>query len=299
MEQEKNAPFPYRKYMWVYLGVTFGLSWGLSLIYVAFQETLTPLIGVPNTSNPLVVLALNSPSMAGIFVYFLLGGGNAVLKFLECLIPKRGDLVWATLILSLFTLFLFCMHYGSMLFRIPLPEVTLSPKERLLILLRNVYEETGLLGGAFGWYGFVLPYFQMRVGNSVKAGLLTGFVQGLFVLPGYLFTSFETATAYPFYVLQLMLFSVFIAFVFNETEGNVLYFILAFWFASAGAKMQLYYFNVSVQILEIIYFAILSVFAWWWIRHFQGIDPIREGLCCFPNFIESGSRQKKAVEKNG
>ena len=49
---------------------------------------------------------------------------------------------------------------------------------------------------------------QKQYYSSIKGGLMTGFIFGLFVLPGYALSSFETVTAYPFYVLQLMLFSV-------------------------------------------------------------------------------------------
>ena len=85
---------------------------------------------------------------------------------------------------------------------------------------KNIYEETGLLGGALGWYGFLLPYLQKKYNSCIKAALLTGFIFGLFVLPGYVFSSFETATAYPFYVGQLMAFSVFVAFIMNKTRGD-------------------------------------------------------------------------------
>lgn len=69
---------------------------------------------------------------------------------------------------------------------------------------------------------------------------MTGFIFGLFVLPGYALSSFETVTAYPFYVLQLMLFSVFIAFVMNQTRGNVLFFVFCFWLVASGSKLQFY-----------------------------------------------------------
>lgn len=162
----------------------------------------------------------------------------------------------------------------------------MSSKERIIVLLKNIYEETGLLGGAFGWYGFLLPYMQKRTQSSILSGLITGFIFGLFVLPGYLFSSFETGTSYPLYVVQLIIFSIFIAFIFNKTRGNVLFFIFIFWLSASGSKLQFYNFVPSVQILEIVFFGILSILIFFWYKKVRGENLNTRELCCFPEFIE-------------
>ncbi|WP_313131504.1 hypothetical protein [Anaerocolumna sp.] len=276
----------YKKYFWIYIGITFGLSWGMSFLYVIFYDMLSPYVGTLDLSNPFVIVSLNSPSIAGVFIYFIYGGGKGMLKFLKRLIPNKKECIWFLILLGISVVFYVCIHYGSILFGIPLPEVTMNTKERVIMLLKNIYEETGLLGGALGWYGFLLPYLQRKTKSSIKAGLATGFIFGLFVLPGYLFSSFETATAYPFYVLQLMFFSVFIAFVFNKTRGNVLFFVFTFWLVASGSKLQFYNFIVSVQILEMVFFIIAAGAIYLWYRKTKGEDLNTSDLCCFPEFIE-------------
>lgn len=276
-----------RKYLWIYLGITFGLSWGMSLIYILFYDFLSPLVGELNISNPFVMVSLNSPSVAGVFIYFIYGGKKGFVKFLKRLIPNLKECKWFVFLLIVSIVFYFAMHYGSILFNIPLPEVTFSTKERIILLLKNIYEETGLLGGALGWYGFLLPYMQKRFNSSIKAGLITGFVFGLFVLPGYAFSSFETATAYPFYVMQLMAFSVFIAFVMNQTRGNVLFFIFSFWLIASGSKLQFYNFVVGIQILEMAFFVLLVIGMYIYYKKFKKEDLNTRSLCCFPDFIEN------------
>lgn len=276
----------YKKYLWIYLGITFGLSWGLSLVYLAFYDVLSSGFGELTLSNPLVILTLNSPSVAGILVYFIYGGWSAVCKFLKKLVPNKQEAIWFLILSIIAIIFYLCMHYGSRLFNILLPEVTMSIKDRIVTLLKNIYEETGLLGGAFGWYGFLLPYLQRKNNSAIKSGLITGLVFALFVLPGYLFSSFEAATIYPFYVIQLMLFSVFIAFVFNLTRGNVIFFIFLFWLIASGSKIQFYSFIVSVQILQAIFFAAISVILYQWFKKTRNKNLDKEGLYYFPDFID-------------
>ncbi|EFQ56853.1 hypothetical protein HMPREF9176_1021 [Streptococcus downei F0415] len=79
MFKDKN----FKKYLWIYLGITFGLSWGISLLYVLCYKQLSPIFGKLNMSSPLVVIALNSPSIAGVFVYYMYGGKKVCCSFLK------------------------------------------------------------------------------------------------------------------------------------------------------------------------------------------------------------------------
>lgn len=133
--------------------------------------------------------------------------------------------------------------------------------------------------------GFLLPYLQKKYNSCIKAALLTGFIFGLFVLPGYVFSSFETATAYPFYVGQLMAFSVFVAFIMNKTRGNVIFFIFSFWLVASGSKLQFYNFVVSVQILEFVFFVILSVGIYMYYKLAKKEDLNKNSLACFPEYL--------------
>lgn len=275
------------KYLWIYLGITFGLSWGLSILYIAFFDVLAPLVGPLDMGNPIVIFTLNSPSIAGIIVYLVYGGWGALFSFLKHMIPREKDCWWFWVIGIQSIIFVICLHYGSILFGINMPVVTMSTADRVIVLLKNIYEETGLLGGAFGWFGFLLPYLQEKTHSSIKSGLLTGLIFGLFVLPGYAFSSFETATAYPFYVIQLMLFFVFLAFIFNETNGNVIFFIFAFWLAASGSKLQFYEFNKSVQILEMFFYAISAIGLYMYYKMVRKVNLDSHNLVTFPDFIEN------------
>ncbi|HCC36030.1 MAG TPA: hypothetical protein DEQ02_10570 [Ruminococcaceae bacterium] len=110
---------------------------------------------------------------------------------------------------------------------------------------------------------------------------MTGLIFGLFVLPGYVVDSFETATLYPFYVTQLVVFSVFITFVFNATKGNLLIYIFTFWLLATGSQINLYFFNPQVQIMQIIFFALACAVIYYLVKK----EKISTELQTFPEFI--------------
>ncbi|CAM5713768.1 hypothetical protein LSPH24S_08612 [Lysinibacillus sphaericus] len=66
---------------------------------------------------------------------------------------------------------------------------------------------------------FLMPYLQKKYNSNIKAGVITGLIFGIYVLPGYVITSFELAAIFPLYVIQLMLFLIFISYMFmRQTE---------------------------------------------------------------------------------
>lgn len=242
----------------LYLSLTFGICWGLIAVLVVFYDTLHPILGDMTIFNPIVMAALYAPTAAGLIVYFVEGGIGAVKHLLMKLIPRKKDIIWFPVIFAMVVLFVICMRFGSLAFGIPVPDRTFTLPQMLYQAFINLFEETGLIGGAFGWFGYLLPYLQQKSHSTIKSGLLTGFFFGLLVLPGYVVDSFQTVTLYPFYVAQLMVFSVFISYLFNVTKGNLLLYIFTFWLVACGSRLQFYYFIPQVQIMQIAFFLLAA-----------------------------------------
>ncbi|MBR3771152.1 MAG: hypothetical protein IKL07_02675, partial [Clostridium sp.] len=213
MEQENK----YKKLFITYIAITFGVCWGICLLYVIFHDVMVSAFGEMTLTNPLINIALNMPGIAGLFIYFLYDGAKGLKNYLKTLIPRKKDLIWFPIIAVVMTLYIFAVRYVCILFHVDVPEMTYTPAKMFHVFLGNFFGETGMIGQCCGWFGFLLPYLQAKYKNGVKAGLLTGFWFALFLAPGYVFSSFETATAYPSYVAQMMLLSVCISFVLNET----------------------------------------------------------------------------------
>ncbi|MDF2801029.1 MAG: hypothetical protein K0S61_932 [Anaerocolumna sp.] len=256
------------KYLIIYLVLTFGLCWGLASIYMLF---LTDIFGEVSFTHPGVMISLYSPTIAGVIVYGLMGGMKAIKNVLVKLIPRKQDLYWFLIVIGMAVVYAAFIHFGSLALGFGVPEMTLKPKQMIVEVLKNLYEEAGILGGVFGWYGFLLPFLQKKFNNNIKAGLLTGLIFGIYCLPGYLISSFNLAAVFPLYVLQMMCFSIFVSYMFNATNGNLLFYVIIFWLVASGSRLQLYYFNAQVQLLQTIFFALSDIAIYFFVKK-RGIE---------------------------
>jgi hypothetical protein len=241
----------------LFLLVAFGVCWGMAFLFMAFSKYLVPIIGPLSLTHPLVILVLYSPSLAGLLVYYVFGGWRAVGRLMQKMMPRKNHAFWYLSIFLMFVLFGFYMRFASILFNQPVPAITLTVPQMVARGLWILIKETGLIGGVFGWIGFLLPFLQRKFHQrTVLAALLTGLISGLWLLPGYIMSSInQSDTSYLLYLLQLMIFVVFADIVFNATEGNLLLYVFMFWLAATGSHIQLYYFTRSTQLLEIVFFA--------------------------------------------
>lgn len=279
------------KYLVLYLSIAFGVCWGIGILYIFFDDVLVPITGELTLMHPIAIIALYSPSIAGLITYSVMGGSEALKGVFSKLVPRRKDLIWFPILLGVFVLFASTMHFGSKLFGLGVPEITRTVPQMILKGLWNLIEETGLIGGAFGWIAFLLPYLQKKLKNSVFSALLTGFIFGLWVLPGYMISSLGTSTDYVFYVIQLMFFIVFMSYIFNATNGNVLIYIFAFWLAATGSQIELYYFNSQVQIMQIVFFALAAI-----IIHFVfKRNKVEHPMQVFPDYIKVKNEAKNPI----
>lgn len=205
------------------------------------------------------------------------------------IIPRKEDIFWFPVIFGIFIVFELVLHYGCLIFGIPLPEITMTIPQIVLKSLWNFIEEAGLIGGVFGWVGFVLPYLQGKLKSNIYGALLTGFLFGLWVLPGYGVSSVQSLISYALYVMQLMSFLVFISYIFNATKGNLSVYLIAFWLAATGSHVQLYFFNIPVQLIEISFFCSVGILMHFIFRSLKHEYP----LAIFPDYILNDN---KAVE---
>ncbi|WP_206098604.1 hypothetical protein [Paenibacillus silvae] len=253
------AANPSNKYMVLFLAISFGTCYGIASLFMFFPDYIVPITGELHLMHPLAIVALYSPSIAGLITCYLMGGKDALKGMFLKLVPRKKDLFWIPIIIGISIVFASSMHFGSLLFGIPVPELTYSVPEMIWLGILNLFKETGLIGGLFGWIGFLLPFLQGKLKNNVASGLITGFLFGLWVLPGYLISSFGTSTTYIYYVVQLMAFIVFQSYIFNATKGTLLFYLLAFWLVATGSQIDLYYFNPQVQIMQFFFFVTSAI----------------------------------------
>lgn len=247
-----------------------------------FAEVLAPLTGPLSLTHPLMLFVLNLPSLTGLGIYAYIGGWSGLSGILKKLIPRQQDWKWFPILLMLFMGFAWCMRLGSLLLGVAVPVITDTPMQMVSKALQNVMEEIALIGGIFGWIGFVLPFLQGKFKRNIPSALLTGLLFGLWVMPGYGLSSVATATSYMLYVLQLMAFISFASYIFNATAGNLSCYLFAFWLAASGSHIQLYYFNIPVQTMELVFLTLAAMVMHGLCK--QG--KLRTSLQIFPYFIE-------------
>lgn len=279
------------KYLFAYLAIVIGVSWAILISWVAFSKVLTPILGPLELTHPLIIFILYLPSFTGLMISYIASGRTGLKNMALKIIPRKEDLFWFPVIIGIFIVFELVLHYGCRVFGIPLPEITMTIPHIILKSLWNFIEEAGLIGGVFGWIAFVLPSLQGKLKNNISAALLTGLLFGLWVLPGYGVSSVQTLISYGLYVMQLMSFLVFISYIFNATKGGLSFYLLAFWLAATGSHVQLYYFNIPVQLIEISFFCLVAT-----LMHFI-FKSLKHNysLVTFPDYI---LKDYKAVKIN-
>lgn len=281
----KRPARPYTMYLVLFLVLTIGSVWGLSLFYLFAHDTAVATLGELELLSPLVIVILHSPAIALLVILLHYDGGRGVANFARTLIPRRRDLVWIPVLMLTMLGYIVAVRYLCVAFGVPVPPETLTPVGMAIAFLRLFVMEIGMVAIALGWFGFFLPFMQRITGSPVIAGVATGLGIGVFVAPGNLFASFELATAWPLYVTQLCVLGVGMALLLNRMKGNVLFFLLPFWVSASGSHVKLYYFMIPTQLIQLVLFSLLVGLGYVVLRR-QGrgvLDPPTS----FPEYLEN------------
>lgn len=275
----------YKKYTRLFLGVTFGICWGTVFLYIFFEKQMFSIFGDLTLTNPLRIIALYSPSVMAFLIYYLEGGIEGLKNFAKNTIPRKKDLKWFPIIMITMVIYIVLIRAFCILLHFDVPDMTYTPKERFIAFLKQFYEEQGMLGGAWGWFGFLYVYNQGKYGKKIKAAVLTGVAMGLFTMPAYL-TSPETTTCFPFYFVQVICLCICLSYILNDTNGNPLMYIAGFWVLCSASRMQLYYFAYKVQVIQIILFLVLWAILHFYFKKTGRLDQNNQVLA-FPNYVKS------------
>jgi len=77
-----------------FLALSFGLTWGLAAMFLLFTDQLTTIFGEASLSNPLVILAVYSPGIAGVLLVLWHSGLKGLGSFLRRLTLWRAPVLW-------------------------------------------------------------------------------------------------------------------------------------------------------------------------------------------------------------
>jgi uncharacterized protein len=204
-----------------FLAITFGLTWGLAALAILFTDQVTAIFGEVGLTNPLVILAIYAPGLAGVFVVQRRYGLKGLASFFHRLTLRSVPKVWwLFLILGIPALvFTGAAVKGTLGSAFPFSSWYQALPALALALFLGPIEE-------FGWRGLALPLLQRRFA-PFWSGLILGIFWALWHVPSFLIGGMPQSawSVWPFF-LGIIAISVILTPLFNASQGSLLIAIL-------------------------------------------------------------------------
>lgn len=201
-----------------FLAITFGLAWGLVALLVIFPAQLTRVFGDVSGTNPLFVLAVYAPALAGFTIVVFQGGVAGLRRYLSRLSLWRCPPAWyAFLLLGIPFLFFSGAWLKGGLSEQPMASFNwpgMMVAMAITMIIGPVEE--------FGWRGVALPLLQRRFA-PIWAGLILGVIWGLWHLPAFLLSGTpQSAWSFAPFFIGSVAISLIVTPLFNASSGSIL-----------------------------------------------------------------------------
>lgn len=204
-----------------FLALTFGLTWGLAAILMLFYDQVVAIFGEVNQSNPLYILAVYAPGIAGVLLVLRQAGLKGLVGLLRRLTYWRMPLGWWLFLLVGIPAVVFtgAAYKGTLNTAFPFsPWVLALPALAHAFLLGPIEE--------FGWRGLALPVLQRKYA-PFWAGLILGIIWALWHVPSFFISGMpQTAWSAGPYFLGIIAISVILTPMFNASKGSLLVSVL-------------------------------------------------------------------------
>ena len=205
-----------------FLILTFGVTWLLWMpvlrIAGAVHEPsrIPPLLAL---GGPVFLLGVFAPGLVALILTGWEGDRHAVGALLRRILRWRVGLrfyAFALLLMPL-TKLAVAVLYRALVGRWP-PFGEVRP---LVLVIATVLSTVGQAGEELGWRGYLLPRLTEWTGLA-SASLIVGAIWAVWHLPLFFMPGADTAgQSFPLYVLQLMAYSVTLAWLYWRTEGSL------------------------------------------------------------------------------
>ena len=199
-----------------FFAITFGLTWGLGAMLMLFYDQIVAIFGEVTPSNPLFILAVYAPGIAGVILVLYHYGLRGLGSFLRRLTLWRAPAPWwLFLILGIPAIF-----YGGAALKGDIGPFPFSPWTAALPALLSAL----LLGPIeeLGWRGLALPLLQRKYA-PFWASLILGVIWALWHVPAF-FISGTPQSGWSIlpYFAGLIALSVILTPLFNDARGSLL-----------------------------------------------------------------------------
>jgi len=242
---------PLRIYFWLAFGFTWGVG-GLGLLVGAFRPDAV-------ATHPLHYIPSFGPSLAGVIMIAVTGGGAAVRRMFMRALPRWAGLPWYLAVIVGFPAT--CVAVTWCIAPDALREM--PSWSRLVYLLPiTFFLDTGPLGEEFGWRGFALPTMLARW-SPIAAAVVLGLFWFAWHLPTFFISTLsQSHLSIPLFVVNSVALSIVMTWLYLRTKGDLLLMIFVHVMANYVGELGVP-FHAEV-IAEVVMAA--AVMAWWGLR---------------------------------
>jgi membrane protease YdiL (CAAX protease family) len=196
---------------------TFGLSWGMGMLYTLFQAKFDAVFGSMGYTNPVFILMVYTPGIVGVFMvwrrYGLSGLGSFFRRFTLWRMPKTW---WLLLLVGIPAVYYGAAALmGNLTDPFPFtPWYAVLPALLAMLFIGPIEE--------LGWRGVALPLMQRRF-PPLWAALVLGLLVAIWHTPSFLLSGTKQSTwdFWPFF-LGVVAISVLITAMFNDARVSLL-----------------------------------------------------------------------------
>lgn len=202
--------------VWWFMAITFGLGWGIGVLLFLFTDQIEAVFGEISGTNPVFILLVWSPAIAGVTLVWRHFGREGVGSYLQRLRMWRAPGAWWIFLL----LGIPAVKYVGAAINGTAGDFPFSPWYGLLpalalALFIGPIEE-------LGWRGVALPLLQRRFA-PLWAGLILGGFWAVWHAPSFLLSGTpQSAWSFGPYLIGVLALSVIITPLFNAARGSIL-----------------------------------------------------------------------------
>lgn len=200
-----------------FLAITFSLTWGLAAILILFYDRVVAIFGEVSMTNPLFILAVYAPGIAGVLLVWRAYGLKGLGSFLRRLTLWRATRWWWLFIILGIPALVYAgaAVKGSINDPFPFsPWYQVFPAIVVALFLGPIEE--------FGWRGLALPLLQRKL-SPFWAGLILGCIWAAWHIPSFLISGApQSAWSFGPYFIGVVTISVILTPLFNRARGSLL-----------------------------------------------------------------------------
>jgi uncharacterized protein len=206
-----------RRTLLVFFSLTFGISWGILVLYVLFTAQLEAVFGAIGYTNPLFILAVYAPAISATGLVVQHHGPTGLRPFFRRLLMWRMPWAWWLVLVVGLPLVSYAGAAIKGTIAAPFPFVpwwTLLPAMLTALLIGPIEE--------IGWRGLALPLMQRDLA-PFWAGLWLGVVWAVWHVPAFFLSGTpQSDWSLPGFFVGCVALSLILTPMFNAARGSLL-----------------------------------------------------------------------------